>query len=197
MNGEIYLCYVRYVRVNIIGDIDGTFCSKKTCFTYCLKQNKRTQHKEKFARTHHASENVTTYKYHIPCIWIHRGENLLVLHEELGGDPSLVSLLTRAGQDICAFVSEADPPPVDSWKPNVEFNYGTPEGNCGTYSPETCHVDALAIVEKACIGQEECSIPVSSANLSDAYPGVPKSLVVEAHISNFQCIAAISIPELW
>ncbi|TXG47309.1 hypothetical protein EZV62_026603 [Acer yangbiense] len=142
--------------------------------------------------------------YHIPRTWIHPGENLLVLHEELGGDPSLVSLLTRDGQDICSFVSEADPPPVDSWKPNVEFesqipqvrlacergwhissinfaSYGTPEGSCGTYSPGTCHIDALSIVEKVCIGQEECSIPVSSANLGDACPGVSKSLAIESH----------------
>ncbi|KAK0579520.1 hypothetical protein LWI29_027451 [Acer saccharum] len=142
--------------------------------------------------------------YHIPRTWIHPGENLLVLHEELGGDPSLVSLLTRDGQDICSFVSEADPPPVDSWKPNVDFesqipqvrlacergwhissinfaSYGTPEGSCGTYSPGSCHVDVLSIVEKACIGQEECSIPVSSANLGDACPGVSKSLAIEAH----------------
>ncbi|KAK4857829.1 hypothetical protein QYF36_006905 [Acer negundo] len=98
--------------------------------------------------------------YHIPRTWIHPGENLLVLHEELGGDPSMVSLLTRAGQDICSFVSEADPPPVDSWKPNVEFESQIPQ---------------------ACIGQEECSIPVSSASLGNACPGVSKSLAIEAH----------------
>ncbi|KAK2644172.1 hypothetical protein Ddye_019367 [Dipteronia dyeriana] len=112
-------------------------------------------------------------RYHISRTWIHPGENLLVLHEELG---------------------EADPPPVDSWKPNVEFksrirqvrlacerglhissinfvSLGTPEGSCGTYSPGTCHVNASSIVEKACIGQEECSIPVSSA-----YLGMPWSV---------------------
>lgn len=78
---------------------------------------------------------------------------------------------TRTGQDICSLVSEADPPAADSWKPNSQFvsqvpevrltceqgwkitsvnfaSYGTPEGNCGTFSPGTCHADVLSIVEK-------------------------------------------------
>lgn len=111
------------------------------------------------------------FRYHIPRTWVHPGENLLVIHEELGGDPSKISLLTLVGQDICSFVSEADPAPVDSWKTNLEFrsqspqvqlsceqgwhiasinfaSYGTPKGNCGTFSPGSCHIDVLSIVEK-------------------------------------------------
>ncbi|KAJ6769763.1 BETA-GALACTOSIDASE [Salix purpurea] len=115
--------------------------------------------------------------YHIPRTWVHPGDNLLVLHEELGGDPSQVSLLTQTGQDICSIVSEDDPPPADSWKPNLEFmsqspevrlscehgwhiaainfaSFGTPEGKCGTFTPGNCHADMLTIVKKACIGQD-------------------------------------------
>ncbi|XP_044496487.1 beta-galactosidase 8-like [Mangifera indica] len=144
--------------------------------------------------------------YHIPRSWVHPGKNLLVLYEELGGDPSKISVQTRTGQDICSFVSEADPPAADSWKPNSQFvsqvpevrltceqgwkitsvnfaSYGTTEGNCGTFSPGTCHADVLSIVEKACIDQVECSIPVSSANLGDACPGLLKTLAIEAHCS--------------
>lgn len=110
-------------------------------------------------------------RYHIPRTWVHPGENLLVLHEELGGDPSNISLLTKTGQDICSFVSEADPPPVDSWKTNLEFtskrpevklaceqgwriaavnfaSFGTPEGNCGSFHPGACHVDVSSLVQK-------------------------------------------------
>ncbi|KAG6755966.1 hypothetical protein POTOM_039380 [Populus tomentosa] len=141
--------------------------------------------------------------YHIPRTWVHPGENLLVLHEELGGDPSQISLLTRTGQDICSIVSEDDPPPADSWKPNLEFmsqtpevrltcehgwhiaainfaSFGTPEGKCGTFTPGNCHADMLTIVQKACIGQEGCSIPISAAKLGDPCPGVVKRFVVEA-----------------
>ncbi|GJW16761.1 beta-galactosidase 8-like protein, partial [Tanacetum coccineum] len=35
--------------------------------------------------------------YHIPRTWVNPGENLLVLHEELGGDPSKISVMTRNG----------------------------------------------------------------------------------------------------
>ncbi|KAJ0018838.1 hypothetical protein Pint_10715 [Pistacia integerrima] len=151
-------------------------------------------------------EEITMSRYHIPRTWVHPGENLLVLHEELGGDPSKISVRTRTGQDICSFVSEADPPTADSWKPNSEFSsqvpevrltceqgwqitsvnfasYGTPVGTCGTFRPGTCHADVLSTVEKACIGQLKCSIPVSSANLGDACPGLLKTLAIEAHCS--------------
>ncbi|ESR62475.1 hypothetical protein CICLE_v10017808mg [Citrus x clementina] len=147
--------------------------------------------------------------YHIPRTWVHPGENLLVIHEELGGDPSKISLLTKTGQDICSFVSEADPPPVDSWKPNlgvvssspqvqlacergwhiaaINFaSYGIPEGNCGSFRPGACHMDVLPIVQKACVAQVECSLPVSSAYLgvaAGACPGLLKALAVEAHCS--------------
>ncbi|KAJ9690322.1 hypothetical protein PVL29_012796 [Vitis rotundifolia] len=141
--------------------------------------------------------------YHIPRTWVHSGENLLVLHEELGGDPSKISLLTRTGQEVCAHVSEADPPPADSWQPNLEFmsqssqvrltceqgwhisminfaSFGTPRGHCGTFNPGNCHANVLSVVQQACIGQEGCAIPVSTARLGDPCPGVLKSLAIEA-----------------
>ncbi|XP_034698221.1 beta-galactosidase 8-like isoform X2 [Vitis riparia] len=109
--------------------------------------------------------------YHIPRTWVHSGKNLLVLHEELGGDPSKISLLTRTGQEVCAHVSEADPPPADSWQPNLEFmsqssqvrltceqgwhisminfaSFGTPRGHCGTFNPGNCHANVLSVVQQ-------------------------------------------------
>ncbi|KAG8634453.1 beta-galactosidase 8 [Manihot esculenta] len=145
--------------------------------------------------------------YHVPRTWVHPGENLLVLHEELGGDPSKISLLTRTGQEICSIVSEDDPPSTDSWKPNSEFksqspevkltcekgwritsinfaSFGTFSGNCGTFTPGNCNADMLSIVQKVCIGEEGCSISVSAANLGDPCPGVLKSFAVEALCSD-------------
>uniref|UniRef100_A0A7N2LSV3 Beta-galactosidase n=1 Tax=Quercus lobata TaxID=97700 RepID=A0A7N2LSV3_QUELO len=135
--------------------------------------------------------------YHIPRTWVHLGENLLVLHEELGGDPSKISLLTRTGQEICAHVSEVDPPPADSWKPNQVFNsqilevrlnceqgwhfnminfasFGTPRGNCGTLiSPRICHVNVTSIVQQ-CFGSgvitsDKANIEGKDKGKSDAY----------------------------
>ncbi|CAI9263733.1 unnamed protein product [Lactuca saligna] len=40
--------------------------------------------------------------YHIPWTWVHPGENLLVLREELGGNPSEIYVLTRTWQKCVA-----------------------------------------------------------------------------------------------
>nr|AYP70305.1 beta-galactosidase 2 [Actinidia deliciosa] len=150
----------------------------------------------------HCGEPAQTL-YHIPRTWVHPGENLLVLHEELGGDPSKISFLTRSGQEICSHVSEADPPPADAWKPMSEFvsqtaeirlsceqgwritsitfaSFGTPTGDCGTFSPGRCHTSVLSIVQQACIDKQGCSIPVSTSQLGDPCPGELKSLAIEA-----------------
>lgn len=110
-------------------------------------------------------------RYHVPRSWVHPGENLLVLHEEIGGDPSKIYLQTRTGQDVCGHVSDTDPPSVDSWKPNLDFksqapevrlacdqewnittinfaSYGTPNGACGAFSPGSCHADVMSIVQQ-------------------------------------------------
>ncbi|KAK3028523.1 hypothetical protein RJ639_038591, partial [Escallonia herrerae] len=141
--------------------------------------------------------------YHIPRSWVHPGQNLLVLHEELGGDPSKVSVLTQTGKELCAHVSEADPPQADSWKPysdvksqgpevrlvceqgwhiaSINFaSFGRPEGDCGTFSPGSCHTNVLSIVERACLGKQGCSVPLSMTDLGDPCPGMLKSLAVEA-----------------
>ncbi|XP_052201192.1 beta-galactosidase 6-like isoform X2 [Diospyros lotus] len=141
--------------------------------------------------------------YHIPRSWVHPGGNLLVLHEELGGDPSQISFSTRTGQVVCSHVSETDPPPADSWKPKSSFvfqtpqvrlsceqgwfitkivfaSFGNPTGHCGAFSLGSCHNDVLPIVQQACTGQQQCSIPVSTSKLGDPCPGMLKSLAVEA-----------------
>ncbi|KAF6163216.1 hypothetical protein GIB67_025080 [Kingdonia uniflora] len=146
--------------------------------------------------------------YHVPRSWVGPGENLLVLHEELGGNPSKISVSTRTGQEICSHLSESDPLPVDSWKLNLKFvsmspevrlscehgwhitsinfaSFGTPEGECGKFNRGICHAEsALQIVQKACIGHEACFIPVSTSTFGDPCPGMSKSLAIEALCSN-------------
>ena len=58
---------------------------------------------------------------------MHPGENLVVVHEELGGDPSKISVLTRTGQKVCGHVSEDDPIPVELWKPNSDSSSQSPQ----------------------------------------------------------------------
>ncbi|KAL0305806.1 UNVERIFIED_CONTAM: Beta-galactosidase 8 [Sesamum radiatum] len=141
--------------------------------------------------------------YHVPRSWLQPGENLLVIHEELGGDPSTISVVTQNAQLICGRVSEGDLPPADTWEPGVGFasrtpllrlscetgwhvasvrfaSFGTPEGNCGALSPGSCHADVSSIVHKDCIGKQACSILVSTDKLGDPCPNVLKSLAVEA-----------------
>ncbi|KAJ0981533.1 hypothetical protein J5N97_009788 [Dioscorea zingiberensis] len=142
--------------------------------------------------------------YHVPRSWVNPGQNVLVLHEELGGDPSKITVLTKTGQEICAQVSEIDPLQVGSWKPrtvskpmspSIELSceqgwhivsvgfasFGTPKGQCGKFSHGTCNADGvLPIVQKACLGRVSCSVTVSSLKFEDPCPGVTKSLVVEA-----------------
>ncbi|MBA0811904.1 hypothetical protein Gohar_025917 [Gossypium harknessii] len=145
--------------------------------------------------------------YQVPRSWVHPGQNLLVLHEELGGDATKISVLTRTGQEICSFVSEDDPQPADFWILNMGFgsrspearltceqgwhitsinfaSFGSPQGNCGAFSVGTCHANILPMVQKACIGEEQCSVPVSTANLGDPCPGVLKTLAIEAICSD-------------
>ncbi|XP_016511915.1 beta-galactosidase 6-like [Nicotiana tabacum] len=140
--------------------------------------------------------------YHVPRNWLTPGKNLLVLHEELGGDPSKISFSSRIGQNICGHVSESDPPPVDTWKPNKDLaslrlsceqgwnitalnfaSFGTPKGDCGAFIIGSCHLDVLSIVHQDCVGKPGCLIPISTAKFGDPCPGIVKSLAVEAFCS--------------
>ncbi|KAK1260473.1 Beta-galactosidase 6 [Acorus gramineus] len=143
--------------------------------------------------------------YHVPRSWVvDSGENLLVLHEELGGDPSKITVSTKSGHGVCAHISESDHPPIDLWEPGSGFNqsspevqlscynewkivsinfvsFGTPTGQCGKFSHGNCSAhNAIQIVQEACIGRRRCSVPVSVHKFGDPCPGMLKSLAVEA-----------------
>ncbi|KAK9153441.1 hypothetical protein Sjap_000921 [Stephania japonica] len=144
--------------------------------------------------------------YHVPRSWTKPSGNTLVLFEEIGGDPMLISFGTREQGSLCSHVSESHPSPVDMWDsyvktgiksgpvlqlecplPNqtissIKFaSFGTPLGACGTYSHGRCSSPrALAIVQKACVGSKSCRIGVSAEEFGDPCKGVAKSLAVEA-----------------
>ncbi|KAL8092369.1 beta-galactosidase 8 isoform X1 [Apium graveolens] len=147
--------------------------------------------------------------YHVPRSWLKPTENILVLFEEIGGDPTQISFANRQVESLCSQVSESHPLPVDMWatdkmtdkasKPVVSLecphsgqviskikfaSFGTPNGICGSFSHGQCSSKkALSIVQKACIGSKSCSIEVSATTFGNPCRGVTKSLAVEASCS--------------
>ena len=115
-----------------------------------------------------------TRRYHVPRSWLQSSGNILVLFEEIGGDPTQLAFATRQMGSLCSHVSESQPLPVDMWgsdsktsrtlsptlslgcpSPNqvissIKFaSFGTPRGTCGSFSHGRCSsAKALSIVQK-------------------------------------------------
>ncbi|KAJ9167194.1 hypothetical protein P3X46_021862 [Hevea brasiliensis] len=151
--------------------------------------------------------------YNVPRSFLKPTGNLLVLLEEVGGNPLQISVDTASISQVCSYVTASHLPPVSSWvgydqktkaymkiksrRPivhlgcpsnskisNITFaSYGTPLGNCtATYAVGNCHsYSSKAIVEKACLGKMNCSIPVSTGYFGgDPCSANEKSLLVVA-----------------
>nr|QSM07474.1 beta-galactosidase 8 [Ipomoea batatas] len=144
--------------------------------------------------------------YHVPRSWLKSSGNVLVVFEEVGGDPTKLSFATREVGSLCSRVSESHPMPVDMWTSDVSgqkpegatlslecplpnqvistikfASFGTPQGTCGSFSHGKCKsTNALSVVKKACIGSRNCSLGVSSTTFGNPCAGVTKSLAVEA-----------------
>ncbi|MBA0832406.1 hypothetical protein Goarm_016798 [Gossypium armourianum] len=145
--------------------------------------------------------------YHVPRSWLKPTQNLLVLFEELGGDPTRISLVKRSVSSVCADVTEYHPN-IKNWqiesygkaqqfrRPKVHLrcspgqsisfikfaSFGTPLGTCGSYQQGHCHAPAsYAIVEKKCVGKQRCVVTIANSNFGqDPCPNVLKRLSVEA-----------------
>ncbi|XP_048431228.1 beta-galactosidase 3-like [Pyrus x bretschneideri] len=144
--------------------------------------------------------------YHVPRSWLKPTQNLLVLFEELGGDPSRISLVKRAVSSVCSEVAEYHPT-IKNWhiesygkaedfhSPKVHLrcnpgqaissikfaSFGTPLGTCGSYQQGTCHATtSYSVLQKKCIGQQSCAVTISNSNFGDPCPNVLKRLSVEA-----------------
>ncbi|KAJ4969156.1 hypothetical protein NE237_015857 [Protea cynaroides] len=147
--------------------------------------------------------------YHVPRSWVKPSGNILVIFEEMGGDPTNLSFVTRQTESLCSRVSESHPPPVDTWGlvqttgkksgpmlqlecpfpgqviSSIKFaNFGTSYGICGSFKRGRCtSAKAVAIVQEACIGSKSCSLGVSVYTFGDPCVGRTKSLAVEATCS--------------
>nr|GMC99035.1 beta-galactosidase 3 [Ipomoea batatas] len=144
--------------------------------------------------------------YHVPRSWLKPTENLLVLFEELGGDPTRISLVKRSVTSVCADIAEFHPNiknlQTDSYGRTEEFHkpklhlrcspgqsissitfasFGTPLGTCGNFQQGPCHAPSShTILEKKCIGRQRCSVAIANSNFGDPCPNVLKRLTVEA-----------------
>ncbi|KAK1322784.1 Beta-galactosidase 16 [Acorus calamus] len=143
--------------------------------------------------------------YHVPRSFLKPSGNLLVLFEEIGGDPLQISFGTPTISRICGSVSDEHLPPIWSLgkegnsQPSVnlqcpsrrtissiEFSsFGTPLGDCARYTTGSCHsVQSRSVAEEACLGKNRCSMTVSADKFGeDPCPGTSKSLLVVANCS--------------
>ena len=133
------------------------------------------------------------FRYHVPRSWLKPTGNLMVVFEEWGGDPNLVSLMKREMSSICADIHEWQPslrkwhlqssgkidrplrPRAHLWCDpgkkisSIKFaSFGTPEGSCGNYRQGSCHAhNSYDIFKKVCAS---CGLFRShSPTLTDKY----------------------------
>ncbi|CAN1770982.1 Beta-galactosidase 3 [Linum perenne] len=108
--------------------------------------------------------------YHVPRSWFKPSNNVLVIFEETGGDPTTIKFSKRRTSGVCASVGEDYPSntvhlkcPKDANISSVKFaSFGTPTGACGSYKVGDCHhPDSISFVEKECLNCNECSIQIS------------------------------------
>ncbi|KAK7271965.1 hypothetical protein RJT34_28273 [Clitoria ternatea] len=145
--------------------------------------------------------------YHVPHSWLKPAGNLLVVFEELGGNPNGIFLVRRDIDSVCADIYEWQPNLISyqmqtsgkASKPvrpkvhlscgpgqkisSIKFaSFGTPVGSCGNFHEGSCHAHkSYDAFERNCVGQNWCTVTVSPENFGgDPCPNVLKKLSVEA-----------------
>lgn len=123
---------------------------------------------------HPLALTISSCSYHVPRSWLQPSSNTLVLFEEMGGDPTQISIATREIGSICSQISETHPIPLDTrvsdeetrkrTKPTLSLHcpfpnqiiseikfasFGTPKGECGSFSHGECSSkEVLSTVKK-------------------------------------------------
>ncbi|KDP33830.1 hypothetical protein JCGZ_07401 [Jatropha curcas] len=141
--------------------------------------------------------------YHVPRSWLKPKGNLLVVLEEIGGDPSKIAMVRRTVGAVCADIDD-DQPEVKSWKELVPVtpkaklwcpegqtitkiifaSYGWPQGRCGTYQQGKCHAQKSYDPFQGCVGKAACEVEVAPATFGgDPCPGSKKRLSVQLQCS--------------
>jgi len=135
--------------------------------------------------------------YHLPRDWINfdSSDNLLVVFEEIGGNPYSVNVIELGiPSPQCGVQSEIPNFAAAAYlrcvgggtyiRQITYASFGTPpqETECGSYkTPGTCNSpNVTKIVEDACLGRSSCQIPVSISLFGDPCPGTLKYLYMQA-----------------
>jgi len=120
--------------------------------------------------------SATWERYHVPRSWFKPSGNVLVILEEVGGDPTKVTFSKRKISTVWSYVAEDYPSiNLESWKPDIDddssqykaprahlkcpdstkisavnfASFGNPVGSCGSYSLGDCHDPSFkSVVEK-------------------------------------------------
>ncbi|KAL2326205.1 hypothetical protein Fmac_025263 [Flemingia macrophylla] len=105
--------------------------------------------------------------YHVPRSFLNNDKNMLVLFEEIGGNPENISFQTVTAETICAQVEEGALLELSCQGgktiTQIQFaSFGNPEGKCGSFKKGTWEAtDGQSTVEAACIGKCSCGITVT------------------------------------
>ncbi|KAI3471999.1 hypothetical protein Pfo_028687 [Paulownia fortunei] len=127
-------------------DYKGAYTGSK-CLTNCGKSSQRW--------------------YHVPRSFLNDKDNTLVLFEEFGGNPTLISVQTVTVGKAFAHAYEGNSLELSCQGSRVisKINFasfGHPNGTYGSLDKGGCHsANSLSVVEQACIGKESCSIDMS------------------------------------
>lgn len=149
-------------------DYRGNYNHQK-CFTECGKSTQRW--------------------YHVPRSFLKRqGENSLVLFEEIGGNPTGISIQTVSIGTICAHVKEGETLQLSCRGKNISginfASFGFPKGSCGSFKRGNYDAgNSLDVVKSICLGKETCSIEATDETFGaeDPFPAsVIRNLAVEA-----------------
>ncbi|KAL0663354.1 hypothetical protein Bca4012_100191 [Brassica carinata] len=126
--------------------------------------------------------------YHVPRSFLNaEGDNTLVLFEEMGGNPSLVSFQTTRVGSVCANVYEKNIIELSCDRKQISAikfaSFGNPDGDCGSFVKGTCESsnNTVDILTQECVGKEKCSIDVSKEKFgAPDCSGAARRLAVEA-----------------
>ncbi|KDP33945.1 hypothetical protein JCGZ_07516 [Jatropha curcas] len=124
--------------------------------------------------------------YHVPRSFLKKGRNTLILFEEVGGNPSNVSFQIVTVGTICGSAYEGSTLELSCTGgriiSDIEFaSYGDPQGSCGSFNKgdfEATH--SVSAVERACVGKQNCQLPVSNATFGATNFGSTARLAVQA-----------------
>ncbi|KAF9609543.1 hypothetical protein IFM89_016904 [Coptis chinensis] len=124
-----------------------------------------------------------------PTPFFRDSKNSLILFEEMGDNPSQVNFQTIVVGSTCGRVYEGKTLELSCQKKGqtistINFgSFGDPQGTCRSFVKGSCEsTNSISTVEKACVGQESCSIEASEeilGTLSHCGSDLTKSLAVE------------------